>query len=102
MSPGSYVSERSQSTMAYRSRSDFSSDRISRWEVEVEGGVLHEKADLACCRRHVREAGLSGLLRPGSHEVASYLGAAFSYDEMDIKMLEPELFRSVVGNSFTP
>jgi hypothetical protein len=26
----------------------------------------------------------------------------FSYDEMDIKMLEPELFRSVVGNSFTP
>jgi hypothetical protein len=60
-------------------------------------GVLHEKADLACCRRHVREAGLSGLLRPGSHEVASYLGAAFSYDEMDIKMLEPELFHRIVG-----
>ena len=26
------------------------------------------------------------------HEVASYLGAAFSYDEMDIKMLDPDIY----------
>lgn len=42
------------------------------------------------CRRHVESQdnpGTTSLV----HEVASYLGAAFSYDEMDIKILELEL-----------
>lgn len=79
---------KSKSTVAYQSRSGFSSDRVDCWG-DGDGGVLHDKQIWPAAEDMLR----SRILRAPwtrSHEVASYLGAAFSYDEMDIKMLEPE------------
>lgn len=79
---------KSKSTVAYQSRSRFSSDRVDCLG-NGGGGVLHDKQIWPAAEDMLR----SRILRAPwtrSHEVASYLGAAFSYDEMDIKMLEPE------------
>ena len=84
------VVRKSKSTVAYQSRSGFSSDRVDCWgNGDGDGGALHDKQIWPAAEDMLRSRILRALWTR-SHEVASYLGAAFSYDEMDIKMLEPE------------
>lgn len=52
-----------------------------------DGGTASKQRDLEESLQKTMSRGQPGLCYSRFHEVASYLGAAFSYDEMDIKML---------------
>lgn len=92
ISPQSALAVLAQTARSDRKKQSGASESI--WLCSDRAGVCD--GDTASKQRDLEESllqktmsrGQPGLCYSRFHEVASYLGAAFSYDEMDIKMLD--------------